>query len=57
MSKCDVCGEDFGNVITCKTCGDKFCAADCGDANKKLCIFCIDIDDEDTDESWDEEGV
>ncbi len=57
MPTCAVCGEESDNVITCKTCGDKFCAADCGDANKKLCIFCIDIDDEDTDESLDEEDV
>ena len=56
MPICGQCGEESDHVTKCTTCGDSFCA-DCGDANKKLCLYCIDDDDEDTDESGDEEGV
>ena len=27
-------------------CGEKFCA-DCGEPDEKLCIYCLDDDDED----------
>jgi hypothetical protein len=55
MPICAICGEDSDYVTKCKTCGDNFCT-DCGDENQKLCVFCIEAD-EDEDESWDEENM
>ena len=28
-------------IYKCKVCGEKFCE-DCGEANEKLCIYCLD---------------
>ena len=52
MPICDSCGEETDHVTKCKTCGDKFCA-DCGDVQKQLCLYCIDDENADDDNSWD----
>lgn len=56
MPICAICGEEVEHVTKCKMCGEKFCA-DCGEPDEKLCIYCLDDDDEDwgDDKDWDEE--
>ena len=49
MPTCEVCGEEEYSVTKCKTCGTKFCEY-CGSMEDKLCIQCMDYDDEDDDE-------
>ena len=47
MPICAICGEEFEHVTKCKMCGEKFCP-DCGEPDQKLCIYCLD----DEDEEW-----
>jgi hypothetical protein len=55
MPICAICGEEVEHVTKCKMCGEKFCQ-DCGEPDEKLCIYCVDEDDDWTDdEDWDEE--
>jgi len=55
MPICAICGEEVGHVTKCKMCGEKFCA-DCGEPDEKLCLYCLDDDEEyDEDEEWDED--
>ncbi len=58
MPICAICGEEVELVTKCKMCGEKFCS-DCGDPDEKLCIYCMDDDDDwDDKEDWDEdEGI
>jgi hypothetical protein len=53
ISECSVCGLEFDYVTRCKTCGERFCA-DCGSANEKQCLYCLD-DAEFEDEDFDDE--
>ncbi len=57
MPECEICGEEADKLITCKTCGTKFCE-DCGSAVEKLCEFCAEEEeytgDADTDEAFGE---
>jgi hypothetical protein len=55
MPICAICGEEVELVTKCKMCGEKFCS-DCGDPDEKLCIYCMDDDDDwDDKEDWDED--
>lgn len=56
MPICAICGEETDIVTKCKQCGEKFCA-DCGSPEDKLCIYCLDDDEEESeeDEDWKEE--
>lgn len=49
MPICAICGEEVEHVTKCKMCGEKFCS-DCGEPDEKLCIYCMDDDDD-----WDDE--
>jgi len=53
MPICANCGEQVEVVTKCKMCGEKFCS-DCGEPDEKLCIYCLDEDD-DLDDNLDEE--
>ena len=53
MPICANCGEQVEVVTKCKMCGEKFCS-DCGEPDEKLCIYCLDEDDE-LDDNWDKE--
>lgn len=55
MPICAICGEEVENVTKCKMCGEKFCS-DCGEPDEKLCIYCMDDDDDwDDDEDFEED--
>lgn len=54
MPTCEVCGEVEDSVTKCKTCGTKFCEY-CGYVDDKLCIECMDSDDEDDDDEKDDD--
>jgi hypothetical protein len=56
MPECIVCGMESDTLYKCKVCGDRFCE-ECGDVDKKLCLFCLDEEeDEDSlEEDWKEE--
>lgn len=56
MPICAICGEDMETVVKCKQCGEKFCV-DCGSPDDKLCIYCLDEDDEwdEDDDDWDDD--
>ena len=55
MPICAICGEEVEHTTKCKMCGEKFCT-DCGEPDEKLCIYCLDDDDEDWDkDDWDED--
>lgn len=56
MPECIVCGMESDTLYKCKVCGDRFCE-ECGDTDKKLCLFCLDEEeDEDSlDEDWEKE--
>jgi len=42
-------------LYKCKRCGDRFCE-ECGDVEQKLCLFCLDEEEEDSlDEDLKEE--
>ncbi len=41
MPECEICGEEADKLITCKSCGAKFCE-DCGSPIEKLCEFCAE---------------
>ena len=58
MPMCEMCGEASVEVTRCKMCGEKFCP-ECGEPEKKLCIFCADdsgedlsYEHDDDDEDW-----
>ncbi len=59
MPECEICGEEADRLITCKSCGTKFCE-DCGSPMEKLCEFCAEDDEfsaedvEDLEEDEDE---
>jgi hypothetical protein len=55
MPICAICGEEVENVTKCKMCGEKFCS-DCGEPDEKLCIYCMDEDDDwDDDKGFEED--
>ena len=56
MPICAICGEEAEHVTKCKMCGEKFCA-DCGEPDEKLCIYCLDDEDDefDDDDDWDDD--
>ena len=55
MPICAICGEEMEHVTRCKTCGEKFCA-DCGEADAKQCVYCLDdettYEEDDEDDDW-----
>ena len=51
MPICAICGEEVEITTKCKMCGEKFCP-DCGEPDEKLCIYCLDDDE---DEDWDDD--
>ncbi|MCW4012190.1 MAG: hypothetical protein NWF07_04265 [Candidatus Bathyarchaeota archaeon] len=56
MPICAICGEEVEVVTKCKMCGEKFCS-DCGEPDEKLCIYCLDDEDDADwdDDDWDED--
>jgi hypothetical protein len=46
MAECGVCGMESETLYKCKSCGEPFCSNECGSIAEKLCLFCMD-DDED----------
>ena len=55
MPTCAICGEQAEHTTKCKMCGEKFCA-DCGNPDEKLCLYCLDEDDENWGtENWDDD--
>lgn len=49
MPECEVCFEEVGRVYTCKNCETVFCD-ECGDPKRKLCIFCLEEEEEGEEE-------
>jgi hypothetical protein len=49
LPECEICGEESDKLIKCKSCGAKFCE-DCGSPIEKLCEFCAEEDDVDTED-------
>ncbi len=49
MPICAIRGEEAELVTKCKMCGEKFCA-DCGEPDEKLCIYCLDDEDDEFDD-------
>jgi len=41
MPVCGICEEDVDKVYTCKECDTAFCE-DCGDIKKRLCMYCVE---------------
>lgn len=59
MPICAICGVESDQITKCKMCGEKFCP-DCGEPDQKLCIYCLDDEDDDwddEDEDWDEDDL
>ena len=58
MPICAICGEEVEHVTKCKMCGEKFCA-DCGEPDEKLCIYCLDDEDDefDDDDDWEDDEL
>lgn len=54
MPTCEVCGEEESSVTKCSSCGVMFCEY-CGSTEDKLCIQCMDSDDEDDDDEKDDD--
>jgi hypothetical protein len=52
MPECIVCGMESDTLYKCKVCGDRFCE-ECGDTDQKLCLFCLD--EEEDEDSWEED--
>lgn len=48
MPKCDKCGEEEDQLYKCDNCGEMFCDW-CGSKEDKLCIDCMEDDEEDWD--------
>lgn len=56
MPICTMCEDEVEEVTRCNMCGLTFCA-ECGNADNKLCTYCLDDDishDDDfsTHENW-----
>jgi hypothetical protein len=55
MPFCAMCGEEVEHITRCKTCRDTFCS-DCGAPEEKLCIYCLEADEDDDgdddEEDW-----
>ncbi|MGD2200562.1 MAG: hypothetical protein PVJ38_02880 [Candidatus Bathyarchaeota archaeon] len=56
MSECEICGEESEKVYRCKSCDVVFCEY-CGSDEDKLCLDCLEDDDdwednEEEDEDW-----
>jgi hypothetical protein len=56
---CAMCGEEVEHVTRCKTCAERFCS-DCGEPEQKLCIYCLEADEDDDwnddeDEGWNDD--
>lgn len=49
LPECEICGEESDKLIKCKSCGAKFCE-DCGSPIEKLCEFCAEEDDVNTED-------
>jgi hypothetical protein len=56
MPECEICGEESDKLIKCKNCGAKFCE-DCGSPIEKLCEFCAEEEDVDTEDLEDVDEV
>lgn len=59
MPICAICGVESDQITKCKMCGEKFCP-DCGEPDQKLCIYCLDDEDDvwdDEDEDWDDDDL
>lgn len=54
MPECVVCGMESDKLYKCKRCGERFCE-ECGDVDEKLCLFCLDEEEEDWEEEEKEE--
>ncbi|MFB0558556.1 MAG: hypothetical protein ACETVY_05525 [Candidatus Bathyarchaeia archaeon] len=52
MPECVVCGMESDKLYKCKRCGERFCE-ECGDIEEKLCLFCLDEEEED----WEDEDL
>jgi hypothetical protein len=50
MGECAVCGMESDMLYKCKSCGDRFCGDECGSINDKLCLFCMDDEEDYEDE-------
>ena len=46
MPKCKLCGEDEDKLYKCTKCGAQFCDW-CGDTEERICIECLDAEDDD----------
>jgi len=54
MPECQICGEEADRLITCKSCGVRFCE-DCGSTMERLCEFCAE-EEVDGDSDLNEDG-
>jgi hypothetical protein len=39
-------------LYRCKSCGESFCSNECGAIAEKLCLFCLDDEDYETEEEY-----
>jgi hypothetical protein len=56
MPLCSICGDEVGNVVKCKECGERYCEG-CGDLDKRLCYFCDEEDDYEESFEYDEKDL
>lgn len=42
--KCDICGYNKKDLISCKECNQSFCE-ECGDKKRELCEHCIQFEE------------
>ena len=49
MPDCYICGMETEPVYKCKVCGERFCD-DCGSPSEKLCLYCLEEDEEENDD-------
>jgi hypothetical protein len=54
MPICELCGEEEEVVTKCKSCGKLFCEY-CGVDESRMCMECLDEEDDEYDEDFDDE--
>jgi hypothetical protein len=49
-----ICGMESDILYKCKSCGDSFCGNECGSVSERLCLYCVDDDEDYPDEEFEE---
>ena len=53
LPRCQICGNNVEKTYKCTVCGEKFCEW-CGDVNDKICIDCLDSQEQDYESNYED---